>query len=324
MIRTLEAEVRAHWRDLVPGAPEPRALHFLKFSWDGQADPAHTLVFLVFAEEGNRPVAAAKAARVPEGDALIERELEHLALVQDLVPEPLLRVVPRPVAHGRVNGRSFFLCTSLPGELELHHTWGARRARRTGERMRAALSWSRELGAATRTGEIGLVEWLGVAGPEEILESLATSLCEDDLGRLEPRLRQVCAAAWPAGFAHGDFFPGNLLFEGPRVSGVLDWGHAFRRAPLFVDPLMYELAFLLHAAGPGSTPEAVERQAVHALAPFVEARRALASLGVEARPGGPAWIVLLVAGAVRRHGAWAPRTRLAEMHARILRAELDG
>jgi hypothetical protein len=58
------------------------------------------------------------------------------------------------------------------------------------------------------------------AGTATVLRDLA--------GRLEADLRGL-----PRGLAHGDFFPGNILVRGGRLSGVVDWDTAgARRLPL--------------------------------------------------------------------------------------------
>jgi aminoglycoside phosphotransferase (APT) family kinase protein len=62
--------------------------------------------------------------------------------------------------------------------------------------------------------------------------ALATRQAADD--PLEPGLRQAVLAAWPAvsrapvraAVLHGDYWPGNLLWERGRLTGVVDWEDA--------------------------------------------------------------------------------------------------
>jgi len=317
MIQALEQSLRERW-DLVAPRAAPRTLHFLKFGWEESPHLASPLVFLVFADRDTRPVAVAKAARAPAADAAVDRESEHLLLAHRTLPRELAAIVPRPLAHGQVNGRSFLLATGLAGELELHHTWGARRAGRSGPRIAAALRWARDAAAAAPAAEIGLCEWLGAPDPESILARFEPRWSAADLLRLEPRLRAACGARWPAGWAHGDFFPGNLLFTGDALTGVVDWAHAFQRAPCFTDPMLYELTFVLDALQHGSRHAGQESAAVQALPPFAAARHDLEARGIDI---GPARLAVLVAGATRDTGAWAMRAGFAARCEALLRLE---
>jgi hypothetical protein len=56
------------------------------------------------------------------------------------------------------------------------------------------------------------------------------------LVRLEPALRERLADV-PLGWAHGDFWPGNLLARGDRLLGVLDWDAASPSALPLLDLL---------------------------------------------------------------------------------------
>lgn len=41
-----------------------------------------------------------------------------------------------------------------------------------------------------------------------------------------PRLREIGIPSAPLTFVHGDLWPGNLLFQGDRLTGIVDWGDA--------------------------------------------------------------------------------------------------
>jgi hypothetical protein len=313
--------VRQHWRDLSEAA-EPQALHFLKFNWIDYPEPATPLVFLVFADGASRPVAVVKAARVASGDALIEREFSQLEVAHAILPETLRHVVPVPIRALQVNGRRCFLASAVPGVTELVHTWGARAAAHRQRRMAAALQWSRALGARTAGEPVTLCEWLGVAGVADLQNALSVrGWTDSELRHLEPRLVEMCDAAWPASFVHGDFFPGNLMYEGEALSGVVDWGGSFRRAPVFVDPLTYELSFSLHALHQGRLPGADERDGAHALEPIASCRRDLHRAGVDLSLGSDARLALLVAGSAAIGPAWLVRSDPASRFDTLLRIE---
>lgn len=319
MFQALDEHVRECWGALAPGVPPPRRLHFLKLSFEDYPPPGTSLVILAFADDANRPVAAVKAARDPEGDAGIRAEAERLEMVQRLLPAELARVAPRLLRQGQVNGREFFLSTALGGEQELHHTWGARRARGCEARLESALRWALDATRGAPAEPIGLGEWLGIATPERALEALG---CTDVERRaLMPHLQRAWEIAWPAGFVHGDFFPGNLLFQRGGISGVVDWSFAVARAPVFVDVLTYELSFSVHALGASL---ALEREAVHALRPFERARQELAGQGAETGLGSPARLAVLLACALRGVGPWVAHASTSKLFGRLLRLEYAG
>lgn len=60
----------------------------------------------------------------------------------------------------------------------------------------------------------------------------------DKLAPYEGALRDALEAVWPlsprnpAGLLHGDYWPGNLLWEGDRLSAILDWEDAQQGDPL--------------------------------------------------------------------------------------------
>lgn len=79
----------------------------------------------------------------------------------------------------------------------------------------------------------------GRAWRAEVLARLAGHVdpCDLELMREEvARQDEAPFAALPAGVVHGDVFPDNVLFAGPRLSGVVDFYHAAREA------FVYDLA----------------------------------------------------------------------------------
>lgn len=77
-----------------------------------------------------------------------------------------------------------------------------------------------------------------------------------DAAANEPAIRETLRAHWPPKFnkaavLHGDFWPGNILWEGGRISAVLDWEDAFTGDPLY-DLAISRLDWLW-VAGPEGT-----------------------------------------------------------------------
>jgi homoserine kinase type II len=92
---------------------------------------------------------------------------------------------------------------------------------------------------------------------------------------------EFLAANWPAGLRrgaiHADFFPDNVLFEGAKVAGVIDYYFAC------TDTLAYDLAIALSAWGFGADG-APDREAMNALRRGYEAVRPLEEEEARALP----------------------------------------
>ena len=318
MIQHLAAEVRATWDAIAPGTTVPARLHVAK--WSGDAPDAESLlVFFLFAPGMPSPVAVAKASRGPTTDPCIRREFEMLHRAHARLPTALGRVVPRPLATGVVNGRSYFLATVVPGRIEPHYVLRTARAR-TGA-LGAALDWVLEAGAATRSQPIALAEWIpAVQDPETALASLGASA---DLRRtLAPRLAALWTSPGPAALTHGDFFAGNVLFEADRCAGVVDWTLASERGPGAHDVLTYEFSIGVAALRSGGSWSPAGRDEVAALPGFVAARRQLRDQGIDCAAGSEARLASLIASILREEALAPGRSRTRAAQFELLAIEL--
>ncbi len=99
-------------------------------------------------------------------------------------------------------------------------------------------------------------------------------------------------STWPAGIIHGDWHPGNLLYDGGgRVSGVLDFDSA-RREPLAADLANGALQFSMTYApqgDPARSPEGLDLDRMGALVRGY--RRAGGQVGPEALAALP-WLMI--------------------------------
>lgn len=163
-------------------------------------------------------LAAADSAilRVAIGPAARAQIKDQIAALQTLrlndVPPVVDERVPWLLAHGKSGLADWSLERLLPG---------SRPARRLTERLLddclaflIGLHRVRGRGAGRSFAELaGIVA--GVSGSE--LESVVRALGD----RLDEELSGL-----ERGFGHGDFFAGNMLAEGNRLTGVLDWDAA--------------------------------------------------------------------------------------------------
>ncbi len=323
MIQLLEQHLRVHWSLLEPATPPPSSVHWLKLGMEEYPEKESALLLLAFPAHGRWPLAVAKVARDPEGNAWLEGEGEQLRRLGHVLPEALARRVPRLLHQGRINDCAFLLMTALPGEVELHNTWGARGAGGRGARLQAALDWALDLAAALPSAPLQPAAWLGTEALAAFWEDAIQVGWDAALRQqLEARLEPHWQTHWPAGCAHGDYFPGNVLFRGRALSGVVDWTLATERAPIFLDVLTYECSFAVQAARRGRLPEWREIRAVHDLAPLRTARLRLQSQGIDIGLGRPERFFTLLA--LHRTARRAGRRPMGLAFARILQAELAG
>jgi aminoglycoside phosphotransferase (APT) family kinase protein len=322
MIETLVLEVKAAWSELAPGRPAPRHVHALKWNGADYPNPANALLVFLFADDDSHPSAVAKVARVASGDAAIVREARSLESVRGVLPDDSKSAVPVPVRAGAINGRAYLLTSAVAGETELHHTWGARVARRADRRIALALAWCTRMAEVTTNGTIAGARWLD-APAEALLDRMAAlGLAAEARSKLAARLPQLLATEWPAGFAHGDFFPGNVVFAPAGRIGVVDWALAEPMAPLFFDALTYEMSFALHTAFSGHALAAGEYARVHDLDAFVALREHWKKNGMQVELGSDARLATALHAAWRDGTPGAERAQSAGAWVRVLESEI--
>jgi hypothetical protein len=143
----------------------------------------------------------------------VERQADALAeLAGDGVSATVRDRLPHVLARGRAGLVDWTLERRLPG---------VRPARVTPALLDDCVGFLVALHGAPGAGE-------GRRSPADDAETVAAACGPEDASavralaaRLELELDGV-----PRGFAHGDFFAGNLLAEGDRLTGVLDWDAA--------------------------------------------------------------------------------------------------
>jgi hypothetical protein len=325
VIAAIESALRDAWQQ--EGRVTPQTLHALKLGRD-EPYASGPFVLVLFGDRSTRPLAIAKVARIRGGQD-VQREWEGVELAQALLPRELRAQIPRPLAFGTVNGLDFGLWGAVPGVKELQETFPLRRLRSASSRIEAALEWSGRIVSATVNGAVSAATWLGPW--DALTRELSTASCEPRLiESVRARLEPMWGQRWPAALAHNDFFPGNVLFSRSRVTGVIDWGAASVRTPVFVDRLGYEISFSLQAIAAGDQDVLRTAREVHALPAFAGARAALRREGVEASWGSEARLLAALAGFLReirskRPGTvdlWRQRPGTVDIWKRWLRLEL--
>jgi len=323
VIEVLERELHAAWPELVPGRAAPERLHIAKLSQGDYPCPDAALVVHLFADRDAQPIAVAKVARVAAGDAAIRCEADALRRLPSRLPADLAATVPQLWRAGEVNERAFLICSFMPGAVEMHHTWSAPNQRRAAPHLAAAMSWARRVAVATANGSITGARWLGCE-PQAARDALERCGCGAAIrDRFETRLAPLWSQVWPACLAHGDYFPGNILFAPGRRLGIVDWAPSEDPAPVFWDALTYELSFGLHAAQRDRPLDPRLGRGVHELPAFAAARRDLESAGVPVGLGSAARLAVILRGLLRDATGAPSRLPLTVAWARLLAAEID-
>ncbi|AWT46610.1 hypothetical protein DMT42_32830 [Streptomyces actuosus] len=207
---------------------------------DHSHDPAARLILLVFPPGSRRPALAVKVPVTASAAQGVLREAQRLRAVLDLPLRAARPAVPTVMGLLRHEGRPALVTTALPGTpmLVAYHRPGhhARHGPVCAD-FAAAARWLAALQSATT----GTVAPLGLApGVTEALENRLDRPARARLHALGRRLRGYAA---PRTAVHGDFWPGNVLVSGGRVTGVIDWERARRAGGPLADPARFVVAY---------------------------------------------------------------------------------
>lgn len=217
----------------------------------------------------------------PPADDSVARELEVLSRLG-----PLGRLAPRALAHGDVDGRGVIVTEAVPGGVPSPSLDPVV----LGEQLGAALA------AVHRLDPAGL--------PDEDREPTHRA------GRLAASAQEAWREAdLDRVLTHGDFWSGNTVWDGDRLTGVVDWSGAMS-APRGVD-----LAWCRQDLVLLGSPTAADR-----FLAVYESEVGSRVLDVHA------WDVIAAARADTYVETWAPNYAgigRPEIDARVLRARFD-
>jgi hypothetical protein len=234
---------RSHMRSLVLGTSK---------------DPNAKITILLLPPGADRPALAVKVPTTDAAAGAVEREGRMLVELRRRCGRSLLRTIPRVVDLLEFNGRHALVVTAVPGVpmsatyLRWRHT--ARR-RAVAADFAIAGRWIAGLQSETARDP----------GPLDMGQDMAAILAgryadEPGIGasieRLESIRERLRTDRTPRAAVHGDFWFGNVLTVGGRVTGVVDWelgvasGEPVRDLVRF--PLMYAL-YMDRNAAPGES-----------------------------------------------------------------------
>lgn len=153
---------------------------------------------------------------------------------------------PRPVRSGagdwigRLNGRPAAVIAWLPGA-GLNSPTAAQAM--AGGRLLADLHLKAKGFAGRRDNPVGPAEWRRLAEKCDRQAEGENRRMLDELAAELDRLEPLLPAGLPSGPIHADYFPDNVLFQGDRPTGVIDFYFAH------VGAWAYDLAIGLNAWG---------------------------------------------------------------------------
>jgi aminoglycoside phosphotransferase (APT) family kinase protein/SAM-dependent methyltransferase len=208
LLPELQAQVgeRLGWRS------RPRLLRFLV------SNP--NAVILMIREPGRQGGTA--IVRVPLDRESLDRCRSNVASLGAIAASParLAKLVPRVLHVGSIGSRPFFVEEGLTGEVA--EDWGPRTPDAVAEALRLIVDMHRRTAITLACDEGGYRQRIAAA-----LNAIAPDLRGDDRVRAE-RIDALLKATFigrdvPLVRTHGDYKIENVMFDGTRTVGVIDW-----------------------------------------------------------------------------------------------------
>ncbi|GAB3062804.1 hypothetical protein GCM10027053_26560 [Intrasporangium mesophilum] len=205
---------------------------------------------LAFAPDQLSPRLVVKAALTEGAISAVRAEGAALRAVAALDPGLVGGTVPRVVDERQDTQGAVLVTEARPGtpmSVDYHRWRHTARAEVVGDDFACATAWLRELGQLPVAQEAGagrdapaLVARLRDRWPDDrIAHDVAQGLADLDAAlRLPPGAPQVVV--------HGDFWSGNVLRAGGRVTGVVDWEHALVGGDPIRDRARFVLSYALY------------------------------------------------------------------------------
>jgi Phosphotransferase enzyme family len=215
---------------------------------DGSRDPNSGVTMLMTAPGADEPHLAVKIATTELAAAVIEREA---AVLVELERQPLSQVehtLPRHAGAFEVDGMLAVTASVVPGvpmRTQYHAFRHLARPAAVRADFAAARDWLAALQADSRSQVApismidGVAEQIAARWPAD---PRAAALAAE-LGPLAARL---AAHAVPRTVVHGDFWAGNLLMTGGKVTGVVDWASGEMSGDPLRDVARFALSYALY------------------------------------------------------------------------------
>lgn len=188
-------------------------------------DPNAKITVLLVSRQSRMPLLAVKAPTTAAAEHAVDLEAAALAQLGTVSLGSLRDTIPGVVGYVEFEQRRAAVMTALPGR-PMSTVYAARRHTRRPENVArdfgAAGTWLAELQRITAREHASL----------ELDDGVVARLCERfaddpeldaDVERLAAIHARLRVNRVPRTTVHGDFWLGNILFSGERISGVVDW-----------------------------------------------------------------------------------------------------
>ena len=256
MIDVLRPIAARRWSELRPDRPPLAGAVLI-----GNGKAPSSKVSFLFLDAQGEPAVVAKVARNDVAEQALRDELEALEAVRATGAESVLDGAPTPMGLERIEGRATLLLTGLSGRplYASYHTPGHTSDRAVvTEDFNAAGDWLSRFQRETAAGAEPIGPDFIERFVRPVLDRYRADVGWDDdenafFGEVEARLDSLEGTAIPLAASHGDFWMGNLMLEGGRVTGVIDWEVAGVARPPFRDVYKFptSYAFYMDRAWPG-------------------------------------------------------------------------
>jgi aminoglycoside phosphotransferase (APT) family kinase protein len=213
-------------------------------------DPGAKVTYIFFDDDGD-PSAVAKVARRPSGEAALMAEHAVLRELWSLGVPTVTDHAPRPLALERIGDRLVLIVSPVAGQPMTTRYYAPGHVtdpRAVAEDFAVAASWLRRFQHETDRSAVALDEesferWVGSVF-ERYRRTIGWSEVEESLFRtLRQRASDLRGCPIPVAAVHGDYAMGNLLLEGSRLTGVIDWEFGGLAEPPFRDVYKFPTSY---------------------------------------------------------------------------------
>ncbi|MFM6849325.1 MAG: phosphotransferase family protein [Terrabacter sp.] len=219
---------------------------------------------LVFGPAGPRPCLVLKVAMVPGAVPAVLSEAAALTAVARVSPDLVGGTVPRVLGCHHDTESGVLVTSVVPGvpmSVDYHRWRHTARPGAVRDDLAAAVAWLEELGriplpdkdaGPARPTNEPIDRSASPSDPAGVAARLRARWPDDDTAvAVGEGIRQLAPvltlpAAEHRTMVHGDFWCGNLLRTGGRVTGVVDWEHAEVGGDALRDVTRLVLAYLLY------------------------------------------------------------------------------
>lgn len=211
-------------------------------------DPNAKLTILLIPPDGAQPMLVVKAPTTDAAARAVEAEIEVLHGLRRLHPWRVMPTLPRVVKVVEYAGRPAMVTTAVPGipiaasYLRWRHIASPDRVAAD---FAAAAAWLAELQSAT-AGEAAPLDLDGGVRDRLRERFAGDERLEPDLERLADIHGRLSANLGRRSAVHGDFWPGNVLLSGGRVTGVVDWESGSPEGEPVRDLVRFALMYALY------------------------------------------------------------------------------